>query len=71
MNAAIGTPISVLASCRSKAFSESPIRLIIKMVSASLRPHSAFLARPIALAAHALPTIVIRAIEKPGPICRN
>ena len=71
INAPIGTPMSVFGSCRSKAFSESPTKLINRTASASLRPHSAFRASPIALNPHAPPTIVINAIDKPWPICRN
>ena len=44
---------------------------MIRTASASLRPHSAFRASPIALAPHAVPTMNINAIDKPRPICRN
>lgn len=68
---AIGMPTKVFGSCRTRAFSESPSKLIVRTTIASLRPHSALRASPIALKPQAPPTMIINAIDMPRPRCRN
>jgi hypothetical protein len=60
---AIGTPKSVLRSCRNSAFVRSPTKFTVRTTIPSQQPQVVFLASPIAASPHAVPTVAISKID--------